>query len=60
MLKMILGGLIVVGLVGYGIVTTDDIEAAGSTVKNTVNASAVWVKEQTEPSVLDQAKDLLK
>ena len=60
MLKMILGGLIVVGLVGYGIVTTDDIEAAGSTVKNTVNASAAWVKEQTEPSALDQAKELLK
>ena len=60
MLKMILGGLLVVGLVGYGIITTDDIEAAGSTVKNTVNAGAAWVKEQTDPSALDQAKDLLK
>jgi hypothetical protein len=60
MLKMILGGLLVVGLVGYGVITTDDIEAAGSTVKNTVNAGAAWVKEQTDPSALDQAKDLLK
>ena len=60
MLKMILGGLLVVGLVGYGIITTDDIEAAGSTVKNTVNAGAAWVKEQTDPSALDQAKDLLR
>ena len=60
MFKMILGGLLVVGLVGYGIITTDDIEAAGSTVKNTVNAGAAWVKEQTDPSALDQAKDLLR
>ena len=60
MFKMILGGLLVVGLVGYGVITTDDIEAAGSTVKNTVNSGAAWVKEQTDPSALDQAKDLLK
>lgn len=60
MLKMLLGAAIVVGLVGYGVITTDDIEAAGNTVKNTVNAGAAWVKEQTDPSALDQAKELLK
>ena len=60
MLKMLLGAAIVVGLVGYGIITTNDIEDAGKVVKNSVNAGAAWVKEKTDPNALDQARDLLK
>lgn len=60
MLKILLGAAIVVGLVGYGVITTNDIEDAGRVVKNTINASASYVKEKTDPNTLDQAKDLLK
>ena len=44
---MILGALIVVGLVGYGVVTTDDVETAGERVKNGVNTIARSIDEAT-------------
>ena len=44
---MILGALLVVGLVGYGVVTTDDVETAGERVKNGVNTIARTVDEAT-------------
>lgn len=60
MLKILLGAAIVVGLVGYGIITPETVEDAGARMKAGVNNTAAWVKEQTEPSALDQAKELLK
>jgi hypothetical protein len=48
MIKMLLGALIMVGLVGYGVITTDHIEEAGERVKNGVNNAATWVKDNTE------------
>lgn len=57
MLKMLLGAAIVVGLVGYGVITADDIEAAGDTVKNTINAGASYVKEKTDPDLMDKIKE---
>ena len=60
MLKMLLGAAIVVGLVGYGVITTDDIDDAGKVVKNSVNAGASWLKEKTDPDLLDQVKEGLK
>jgi len=45
---MILGALIVVGLVGYGVVTTQDVETAGERVKNGVNYIARTVDEATQ------------
>jgi len=37
MFKMLLGAAIVVGLVGYGVVTTDDVQHAGDQVRRSVN-----------------------
>ena len=44
---IILGALIVVGLVGYGVITTQDVEIAGERVKNGVNYIAKSVDEAT-------------
>jgi len=44
---IILGALLVVGLVGYGVVTTNDVERAGERVKNGVNTLARSVDEAT-------------
>lgn len=61
MLKILLGAAIVVGLVGYGVITPETVEDAGARMKQGINNGAAWVKEQTEPSsALDQAKELLK
>lgn len=60
MFKILLGAAIVVGLVGYGVITPDTVEDAGARMKAGINNGAAWVKEQTDPSALDQAKELLK
>ena len=44
---IIVGALLVVGLVGYGVVTTQDVENAGERVKNGVNYIAKTVDEAT-------------
>jgi len=44
---LILGALLTVGLVGYGVVTTQDVEMAGERVKNGVNYIAKSVDEAT-------------
>lgn len=44
---IILGALLTVGLVGYGVVTTDDVATAGDRVKNGVNYVAQKVDEAT-------------
>ena len=60
MFKILLGAAIVVGLVGYGIITPETVEDAGARMKAGINNGAAWVKEQTDPNALDQARDLLK
>jgi hypothetical protein len=60
MFKMLIGAGIVVALVGYGIITPDVLEDAGARMKTGVNNTATWVVEKTDPSTLDQAKELLK
>jgi hypothetical protein len=47
MFKMFLGAAIVVALVGYGIITTQHIEEAGTRVVNGVNYVAKKVDEAT-------------
>ena len=37
MFKFLLGGLVVVGLVGYGVITTEDVRYAGDKVREGVN-----------------------
>ena len=60
MFKMILGAAIVVALVGYGVLTPETLEDAGARMKTGINNGAAWVKEQTDPSLVDQAQGLLK
>jgi hypothetical protein len=45
---IIIGALLVVGLVGYGVLDTNDIESAGNRVKNGVNSIAKTVDEATK------------
>lgn len=60
MFKILLGAAIVVGLVGYGVITPETIEDAGARMKTGVNNTASWVKEKTDPSVADQLRDKIK
>lgn len=48
MFKFILGAVTVVVLIGYGIVTTDDLERAGDTTVRIINDAATYVKERTD------------
>jgi len=45
---IILGAVLVAGLVGYGVVTTDDVASAGERVKNGVNLVARTIDEATQ------------
>ena len=45
---ILIGALVVVGLVGYGVLDTCTIESAGSRVKNGVNSIAKTVDEATK------------
>lgn len=56
MFKILLGAAIVVGLVGYGVITPDTIEDAGARMKAGINNGAAWVKEQTDPTLQEQIK----
>ena len=47
MLKMLFGAAIVVALVGYGVITTQDIENAGDRIVNGVNYVAQEVDKAT-------------
>lgn len=60
MIKMLLGAAIVVALVGYGILTPETLEDAGARMKTGINNGAAWVKEQTDPSALERAQEILK
>ena len=60
MFKMLLGAAVVVALVGYGVLTPETLEDAGARMKTGINNGAAWVKEQTDPSLVDQAQGYLK
>ena len=47
MIKFLLGAIVVVGLVGYGVITVQDVEAAGTRIKNGVNYIAKSLDEAT-------------
>ena len=57
MLKMLIGAAIVVALVGYGVLTPETLEDAGQRMKQGINDGASWIKEKTDPDMLDQIKD---
>jgi len=60
MIKMLLGAAIVVALVGYGVLTPETLEDAGARMKTGINNGAAWVKEKTDPSLVEQAQGVLK
>jgi len=60
MIKMLLGAAIVVALVGYGVLTPETLEDAGARMKTGINNGAAWVKERTDPSLVEQAQGVLK
>ena len=57
MLRILIGAAIVVALVGYGVLTPETLEDAGQRMKQGINDGASWIKEKTDPDMLDQIKD---
>ena len=57
MLRILIGAAIVVALVGYGVLTPETLEDAGARMKQGINNGASWIKEKTDPDMLDQIKD---
>lgn len=60
MFKILLGAAIVVGLVGYGVITPETVEDAGARMKQGINNGAAWVKEQTEPTIEERVREAIK
>lgn len=62
MFKILFGAAIVVALVGYGVITTDDVQQAGDQVRKTVNTvltKGAEITAEEQDSDLTQAfKDL--
>jgi hypothetical protein len=59
MFKVLLGAGLVVVLVGYGVLTPQTLEEAGARAKAGINNGAAWVKDNTDPSYVDRAKDMI-
>lgn len=60
MIKFILGALVVVGLVGYGVITTDDIQAAGDQIRAGANYILEKGAEATEKPLTEKIVEQLK
>lgn len=60
MIKFILGAAFVVALVGYGVLTPETLEDAGSSMKQGVNTLASELKEYTEPSTIERVEDSIR
>lgn len=59
MFKFILGAVTVAVLVGYGVVTTEDVEGVGRAAVNIINDGASYVKSQTDPTLLERAGEAI-
>ena len=57
MFKFLLGAVTVAVLVGYGIITTEDVETVGNTAVNIINDGATYVKERTDPTLVERITD---
>lgn len=60
MFKFVLGALTVAVLVGYGVITTEDVEGVGRTAVNIINDGATYVKERTDPTLEQRVSEVLK
>jgi len=60
MLKFLFGMLVMIALVGYGVIDTDQVQSWGDTVVSWINGGANYIKEATEPSLTDQALEKIR
>ena len=60
MFKFLLGALAVAVLVGYGVITTEDVEGVGRTAVNIINDGATYVKEHTDPTLEETIRERLQ
>jgi len=60
MLKFLFGMLVMIALVGYGVIDTDQVQSWGDTVVSWINGGANYIKEVTEPSLTDQALEKIR
>jgi len=60
MFKFLLGALAVAVLVGYGVITTEDVEGVGRTAVNIINDGATYVKERTDPTLEETIRERLQ
>ena len=58
MFKFLFGILVMIALVGYGVIGTDQVQAWGDVIVSWVNGGASAIKEATDPDLLDQVKKL--
>lgn len=59
MLKFLFGILVVIALVGYGVIDTAQVQSWGDTVVSWINGGASYIKEATDPDLVDRAKEVL-
>jgi len=52
--------LVMIALVGYGVIDTDQVQSWGDTVVSWINGGANYIKEATEPSLTDQALEKIR
>jgi hypothetical protein len=60
MLKFLFGILVMIALVGYGVIDTDQVQSWGDTVVSWINGGANYIKEATEPSLTEQALEKIR
>lgn len=59
MFKFLLGAVAVVALVGYGVITADDIEQAGDKIRKGMHSVFETGAEATrEPTALERAQEI--
>lgn len=59
MLKFLAGIVVMIALVGYGVITTDDVEGWGDKLVDGVNSVATSVKEATDKTAMEQAQEAI-
>lgn len=61
MFKMLFGAAVVVALVGYGVITTDDVQQAGNEVRRGINTVLQKGADATrDPSIADMTRDTIE
>ena len=59
MFKFLFGILVMIALVGYGVIDTDQVQSWGDTVVSWINGGASYIKDATDPNLVEKAKEAL-